>query len=145
MSVQQHATHAATAGLGALQGLTVASLVLYLASVVTNYRVSQVSSTAFEGFPLGDPPAGAFTVGAVVGLVVVLGLYALVLLPLRRGHREGWYAGMILATFGIIHGALSALVTPGSFLLGLPGLVLIVVNALWLFVALRPGVRESLA
>jgi hypothetical protein len=148
MSVQPHvakpATDPAASALRSLEWLTVASLVFYLASVVSNYRVSQVPSTAFEGFPVGEPPAGAFVVGAVVGLIIVVGLYALVLVPLRRRHREAWFAGMILSTIGIIHGVLSAVVTPGAFWLGVPGLLLIVVNALWLYVAMRPGVRESL-
>ena len=127
-----------------LLGLTVASAVLYLATVVSNIATSQVTHRAFAGAPFDSPPSGAFWLGAVVGLILVIALYAAVYIPLRKHHREGWYTGAILATIGLIHAALSAVVAPGNLLLGLPGIALIVVNAAWLVIAFKPGLRESM-
>lgn len=127
-----------------LLGLTVLSGLLYLATVVSNIVTSQLTHRAFAGAPFDTPPTGVFWLGAVVGLILVVALYVAVYVPLHKRYREGWYAGAILATIGLIHALLSAVVAPGNLLLGLPGIALIVVNAIWLVVAFKPGLRESL-
>ena len=127
-----------------LLGLTILSGLLYLATVVSNIVTSQLTHQAFAGAPFDTPPTGAFWLGAVVGLILVIALYVAVLVPLHKRYREGWYTGAILATIGLVHAALSAVVAPGNLLLGLPGIALIVVNAIWLVVAFKPGLRESL-
>ncbi|MBD2761324.1 hypothetical protein IEE92_01955 [Kocuria sp. cx-116] len=124
--------------------LTVVSGVLYLTTIITNIITGQITHKAFEDAPFGAPPEGLYWVGAVVGLILLVGMYMAVYIPLRKRLREGWYAGAVFATVGLIHAALSAVVAPGNLLLGLPGIALVVVNGIWLFIAFRPGVREGL-
>ena len=124
--------------------LTIVSGVLYLTTILTNIVTGQITHRAFEDAPFGAPPESAYWVGAVVGLILLVGMYLAVYIPLRKRLREGWYAGAVFATVGLIHAALSAVVAPGNLLLGLPGIALVVVNGIWLFIAFRPGVREGL-
>lgn len=124
--------------------LTIVSGVLYLTTILTNIVTGQITHRAFEDAPFGAPPESAYWVGAVVGLILLVGMYLAVYIPLRKRLRKGWYAGAVFATVGLIHAALSAIVAPGNLLLGLPGIILVIVNGIWLFVAFRPGVREGL-
>ncbi len=124
--------------------LTIVSGVLYLTTIITNIVTGQITHRAFEDAPFGAPHESLYWVGAVVGLILLVGMYLAVYIPLRKRLREGWYAGAVFATVGLIHAALSAVVAPGNLLLGLPGIILVIVNGMWLFIAFRPGVREGL-
>lgn len=53
--------------------LTIVSGVLYLSTVITNIVTGQITHRAFEDAPFGTPPAGAYWVGAVVGVILVTG------------------------------------------------------------------------
>lgn len=55
--------------------LTVVSGLLYLTTVITNIITGQVTHRAFEDAPFGAPPESAYWVGAVVGLILLVGMY----------------------------------------------------------------------
>lgn len=108
---------------------------MYLTTIITG----QLTHKVFEDAPFGAPLESLYWVGAVVGLILLVGMYMVVYVPLRKRLREGWYAGAVFATAGLIHAALSAVVAQGNLLLGLPGIALVVVNGIWLSIAFRPG------
>lgn len=102
--------------------LTIVSGVLYLTTIITNIITGQITHKAFEDAPFGAPPESLYWVGAVVGLILLVGMYMAVYIPLRKRLREGWYAGAVFATVGLIHAALSAVVRRETFSLACPAL-----------------------
>ncbi|MFI7480824.1 hypothetical protein ACH9EU_00230 [Kocuria sp. M1R5S2] len=132
-----------------------ADLRLLLRLTVASFTVSVLgSAVGFVTMPeQGATGAGAmgtaFTVAMfLVGVVVSAGLYAVVYFPLRERRQWAWIVGIVLASMAILFTLLNLVlffaVPVGSTLSLVPALLKVAVDAAWLVVAVRPGVRAVL-
>ena len=146
---------AAPPELGRLLTLTLASAGIYLLNqLVGLYASSTVDrSQTYEQLGLSADQIAqtqnAAMVSSIVMLLIALGLYALVYMFLKKGKNWARVLGIvlsILSVVGTLIGLLGAMAYGGlGIVLLVLGLVLVVVNVLWLVTAFKAPVKEWFA
>lgn len=145
-------TGAAPPEVGRLLTLTLASAGLYLlnrvAGLVASFSADMSQSYAELGLSADQiaQAESAATVTTIVTLVVALALYALIYVFLKKGKNWARVLGIVLSVLSIVTtaiGLLGALAYGGvGIVLLVLGLLLLVVNVLWLVTAFKAPVRQ---
>lgn len=145
-----------TPDLRLLLRLTVASFALSVLGGLIGYAASSEQLAAAPGVPfLGT---GFVLVSVLLGIGFNAGLYALVYFPLREQRQWAWILGIVFASLtvlGTLVNVVLFLAVPAvpamSGVQGamqplhlLPAALKLVVDVVWLVVAVRPGVRAAL-
>lgn len=143
--------------LGRLLTLTLASAGLYTLYAITSLVLTSTMDLAEAYERMGMPAEQADRAGAMAGrfgeltvlaglvvMAVVLGLYALVYVFLKKGQNWARVLGIVLAilsALSVLTGFLSAWIFGGwGFVLIAVGIAFIVVNVLWLVTAFKAPV-----
>ena len=138
--------------------LTLVSAGLYLLSQLVSLFTADAASTAdalqeqglsaAEAASLAEQTAGVAMITSIAVIVVALVVYALVYVFLRKGRNWARVLGIVLAilsTLGVLLGLVTTALVglSGLGVVGLLlGLVLVVVNVLWLVTAFKAPVKE---
>ncbi|MFI7581192.1 hypothetical protein [Kocuria kalidii] len=128
--------------LNEIVGLVVTSSV----DLTERYREMGLSA---EEIAVAEQTGGVALISGIVTLVIALGLYALVYVFLKKGKNWARVLGIvlsILSVIGTLIGVLGALAYGGSgIVLLVLGLLLVVVNVLWLVTAFKAPVKHWFA
>lgn len=145
-------TGAAPPEVGRLLTLTLASAGLYLLNRLAGLFASLSADMSQSYEELGLSPdqiaqaESAATVTTIVTIVVALALYALIYVFLKKGKNWARILGIVLSILSVVTtgiGLLGALAYGGvGIVLLLLGLLLIVVNVLWLVTAFKAPVKQ---
>ncbi|MEX5261337.1 hypothetical protein [Kocuria sp. CPCC 205263] len=138
--------------------LTLVSAAIYLlndivgliaATTVDTTEMYREMGLSADQIAAADQTSGVATVTGIVMLVIALGLYALVYVFLKKGKNWARVLGIvlsILSVVGTLIGLLGAMAYGGlGVVLLVLGLVLVVVNVLWLVTAFKAPVKEWFA
>ncbi|MFE7632349.1 hypothetical protein [Kocuria sp. NPDC057446] len=138
--------------------LTLVSAAVYLLNDIVGMVVAATADTTAMYQELGlspdqiaaaDQAAGVGQVTGIVLLVIALGLYALVYVFLKKGRNWARVLGIvlsILSVVGTLIGLLGAMAYGGlGIVLLILGLLLVVVNVLWLVTAFKAPVKHWFA
>ncbi|GAA1763950.1 hypothetical protein [Kocuria aegyptia] len=135
--------------------LTLVSAAVYLLNDIVGLVVAATADTAAMYREMGlsadqiaaaEQTGGIATVTGIVMLVIALGLYALVYVFLKKGKNWARVLGIVLSVLSVIGtliGLLGAMAYGGlGIVLLVLGLVLVVVNVLWLVTAFKAPVKQ---
>lgn len=125
--------------LNEIVGLIVASTV----DMTERYREMGLSA---EEIAVAEQAGGITVVSGIVTLVIALGLYALVYVFLKKGKNWARVLGIVLSVLSVVGtliGILGAMAYGGlGIVLLVLGLLLVVVNVLWLVTAFKAPVKH---
>jgi hypothetical protein len=138
--------------------LTLVSAAVYLlndivgiiaATTVDSTEMYREMGLSADQIAAADQASGIGQITGIVMLVIALGLYALVYVFLKKGKNWARVLGIvlsILSVVGTLIGLLGAMAYGGlGIVLLVLGLVLVVVNVLWLVTAFKAPVKEWFA
>ena len=137
-----------TAALRLLLGLTLLSFGFSVLDSLAETFTGPPTLPVLEGMAAipGVPGGELAVVVMLFGQVVTAALYALVWFPLRDRRQWGWALGLVFCSLAVLGDVfnLAVYLLGGHLTPALSTFGLILVNAAWLVVAARPGVREAL-